>query len=652
MYQAGEAGGAAAASSTNGTRQWTVTFTESVTGVTAGDFALAASGLGGTPTVTDVSGSGATWTVTASTGSGSGTLGLNLVDDDSIADAAGNKLGGAGTGNGNATGATYSLNRIIASVALVNGTGTAGTIDSNDQIVIRFSRAMNPNTICGSWTQAGSTLVDANSATGGTKVTVALDGSGFGGGSGNDTLTLTSSNCVGSLRFGTINLASPGYVNGLRNFALVADDLRPGQLHAHDQARPLRQRVVDRQRDLSGADLHRRRRHHRQQRRGGQQLPVRSSAPRCGSDLALSGEEHLGLGDVGGEVDERARLVGDLPLHEEIGVILGQRARHAPYIPRSRPGYEHSFQPLRRLRNFSILWRLSSLSNRSDWAAISKVDVAGRWSRRASLVSSRARQERVAISAAMARAASRSASGSSTASTRPAERAASASRVSPEVEHPAGLGHPHQLGQAPVGPGAGQDPEVQLGLGEPGPGGGDPEVAGHGQLAAAAQGRPVDGGDGRPPVGLEPLEEPDVDAHEGVVGVAGDEFADVGAGDEHPRRGRVEDQDGPLPGVVGEDLVESLGGGQVDGVALVGPVEADQEGVTAPFHRQRPSGIRHGRGQVPLAGPGLLELLDFEPRLELARRMARTQAFQRITAESSPGGRMAAAAAKRSMASQ
>ena len=214
------AGGAAAASSTNGTRQWTVTFTESVTGVTAGDFALAASGLGGTPTVTDVSGSGATWTVTASTGSGSGTLGLNLVDDDSIADAAGNKLGGAGTGNGNATGATYSLNRIIASVALVNGTGTAGTIDSNDQIVIRFSRAMNPNTICGSWTQAGSTLVDANSATGGTKVTVALDGSGFGGGSGNDTLTLTSSNCVGSLRFGTINLASPGYVNGLRNFAL------------------------------------------------------------------------------------------------------------------------------------------------------------------------------------------------------------------------------------------------------------------------------------------------------------------------------------------------------------------------------------------------------------------------------------------------
>ena len=157
------AGGAAASSSTNGPLQWTVTFTEPVTGVTAGDFALVASGLDGTPTITGVSGNGATWTVTASTGSGSGSLGLNLVDDDSIADTSGNKLGGSGTGNGNATGATYSLNRIIATVDLVNGAGTAGTIDSNDQIVIRFSRAMNPNTICGSWFQFGSFFFDFNS---------------------------------------------------------------------------------------------------------------------------------------------------------------------------------------------------------------------------------------------------------------------------------------------------------------------------------------------------------------------------------------------------------------------------------------------------------------------------------------------------------
>ena len=90
---------------------WTVTFSESVTGVDAADFALANSGLGGTPAITNVTGSGATRTVTASTGTGSGTLGLNLVDDDSIADGVGNKLGGTGNGNGNFTGQVYTVDR-------------------------------------------------------------------------------------------------------------------------------------------------------------------------------------------------------------------------------------------------------------------------------------------------------------------------------------------------------------------------------------------------------------------------------------------------------------------------------------------------------------------------------------------------------------
>src|SRR5206468_1518885 len=49
--------------------------------------------------------------VTASTGSGSGSLGLDLVDDDSSADEAGNPLGGAGTGNGNFTGQVYAVDK-------------------------------------------------------------------------------------------------------------------------------------------------------------------------------------------------------------------------------------------------------------------------------------------------------------------------------------------------------------------------------------------------------------------------------------------------------------------------------------------------------------------------------------------------------------
>ena len=62
-----------------------------------------------TGTIDSVSGSGTAYTVTVKNGSGNGTLGLNLVDDDSVVDLAGNKLGGAGAGNGNFTGQTYTI---------------------------------------------------------------------------------------------------------------------------------------------------------------------------------------------------------------------------------------------------------------------------------------------------------------------------------------------------------------------------------------------------------------------------------------------------------------------------------------------------------------------------------------------------------------
>ncbi len=93
---------------TAATVDFTVTFNESVTGVTANDFTLAASGLTGSA-ITGVTGSGSTYTVTATVGTGSGTLGLNLVDDDSIVDTVGNPLGGTGAGNGNFTGQAYTI---------------------------------------------------------------------------------------------------------------------------------------------------------------------------------------------------------------------------------------------------------------------------------------------------------------------------------------------------------------------------------------------------------------------------------------------------------------------------------------------------------------------------------------------------------------
>lgn len=98
-----------------GSVSWIVTFSENVSGVDAGDFALVQAGGVSGASITSVSGSGSTWTVTAAPGVNTGTLGLNLVDNDTIIDAAGNRLGGTGNGNGNATGQVYDVTAFVCS---------------------------------------------------------------------------------------------------------------------------------------------------------------------------------------------------------------------------------------------------------------------------------------------------------------------------------------------------------------------------------------------------------------------------------------------------------------------------------------------------------------------------------------------------------
>jgi len=91
----------ASANPTNATSvNFSVIFSEPVTGVDASDFILTTTGLSGT-SVTNVLGSGSAYTVTASTGTGIGALRLDVFDNDSIVDASGNSLGGVGIGNGN-----------------------------------------------------------------------------------------------------------------------------------------------------------------------------------------------------------------------------------------------------------------------------------------------------------------------------------------------------------------------------------------------------------------------------------------------------------------------------------------------------------------------------------------------------------------------
>jgi uncharacterized delta-60 repeat protein/CSLREA domain-containing protein len=122
--------------------KFTVKFSEVVTGVDAADFSLTLTGVTSAK-VTAVSGSGATRTVTVSTGNGNGTLRLNVIDNDTIRDAAGNKLGGAGLGNGNYTaGQSYTIDKtapkVISSVRVNSSTTNLASV----KFTVKFSEVV------------------------------------------------------------------------------------------------------------------------------------------------------------------------------------------------------------------------------------------------------------------------------------------------------------------------------------------------------------------------------------------------------------------------------------------------------------------------------------------------------------------------------
>ncbi len=67
---------------------WQVVFADPISGLTAGNFTFANTGLSGTPSVSEVTAAGGapatTWTISATTGTGDGTLGLNMVNDSAL----------------------------------------------------------------------------------------------------------------------------------------------------------------------------------------------------------------------------------------------------------------------------------------------------------------------------------------------------------------------------------------------------------------------------------------------------------------------------------------------------------------------------------------------------------------------------------------
>ena len=117
------------------TVRFTVTFSEPVTGVDATDFRAVAGGLGGSTAVTAVTGSGTTYTVTVSTGTGDGTLGLYVIDDGSVTDAAGLGLAAGFTG-----GETYQLDHTGPTVTL-SIAGPDPTVDNTPTVMVTASDA-------------------------------------------------------------------------------------------------------------------------------------------------------------------------------------------------------------------------------------------------------------------------------------------------------------------------------------------------------------------------------------------------------------------------------------------------------------------------------------------------------------------------------
>jgi type II secretory pathway pseudopilin PulG len=95
----------------------------------------------------------------------------------------------------------------VVSVALTNGTGTAGTIEAGDKVTIVYSAQMSVAGFCSAWTNnaADQALVASND------VTVSIANSTT------DILTVTSAICP-SFTIGSINLTSPNYVSVAATF--------------------------------------------------------------------------------------------------------------------------------------------------------------------------------------------------------------------------------------------------------------------------------------------------------------------------------------------------------------------------------------------------------------------------------------------------
>ncbi|MBI5945198.1 MAG: metallophosphoesterase [Chloroflexi bacterium] len=120
-----------------------VTFSEAVSGVDVTDFNLTATNPTGASILT-VSGYGSRYIISAATGPGDNSLRLDLVDNDSITNSLGVKLGDAGIGNGNyASGETYSIDKTPPSVISIIRASASPTNAASLDFAVTFSESVS-----------------------------------------------------------------------------------------------------------------------------------------------------------------------------------------------------------------------------------------------------------------------------------------------------------------------------------------------------------------------------------------------------------------------------------------------------------------------------------------------------------------------------
>ncbi|MEM7771237.1 MAG: CHRD domain-containing protein [Cyanobacteria bacterium P01_A01_bin.37] len=117
---------------------FTVLFSEEVTGVDASDFVISSNGTLSAPSIVSVSGSGDLYTVTVNASEGEGVIRLDVVDDDSITNGD-TPLGGQGLGGDGDfdEGPAYIVDRVAPDVTL--STTAPATINGAFDATLRFT---------------------------------------------------------------------------------------------------------------------------------------------------------------------------------------------------------------------------------------------------------------------------------------------------------------------------------------------------------------------------------------------------------------------------------------------------------------------------------------------------------------------------------